>query len=145
MIACCKKTRATIVDGSLVVSLPHAEKPCVWKMDMARIHSAALELREENNNFILGIKGAKGDVTDIAGFADKKRAETALASITRAMLKGGAKKSRRWLKIILVLFAVFVLFLLIFGGGGQSGTSRVSSPGKLEQGKLLQAEDVFKN
>lgn len=140
MLACRKKSRAEVVDGSLIVSLPDAEKPCVWKMDMSRVHSAALEVREENGLYILGVKGARGDVADIAPFAQKKKADAALVSITRALMK---KKDRKWLKIVVAVLLVFLLLSLFSGNGGNR--NGVVSSGSLERGKPLPAEQVFGN
>lgn len=144
MLACPKKSRAEVVDGSLIVSLPAAEKPCVWKMDMARVHSAALEIREENGVFILGVKGAKGDVTDIAPFAKKKTADAALVAITRAMMK---KSGHRWVKISLILLGILVLFSLFSRGSSHNGnsTAPVSASRNIEHGKPLAADEVFGN
>ena len=77
---------ARVVDGTLVLSLPDAMAPVVWRMDLGQVKSSALEVREkEDGSFVLTLKTPKGDVTDIAPFAERGRALKALMAVSAAM------------------------------------------------------------
>lgn len=77
---------ARIVDGTLVLSLPDALTPVVWRMDMGHAKASAIEVREnEDGTFSLVLKTPRGDVNDIAPFASKALAVRALMEVSRAM------------------------------------------------------------
>lgn len=77
---------AKIVDGSLILSLPDALTPVVWRMDLGQAKASALEVRErEDGTFILVLKTPRGDINDIAPFAGRNRAVGALMAVSRAM------------------------------------------------------------
>jgi hypothetical protein len=77
---------ASVVDGTLILSLPDAITPIVWRLDLVHAKASALEVREaENATFILALKTPRGDVNEIAKFASRGRAVAALMCVTRAM------------------------------------------------------------
>ena len=77
---------ASVVDGTLILSLPDALTPVVWRLDLGHAKASALEVREDaDGNFVLLLKTPRGDVNDIARFATRGRAVAALMSVTRAM------------------------------------------------------------
>lgn len=77
---------ARVVDGTLIISLPQAITPVVWRMELGYVRASALEVRNhENGTFVLVLKTPKGDVNDIAPFETKGRAVQALMSVSRAM------------------------------------------------------------
>lgn len=79
-------TTASVVDGTLILSLPDALTPVVWRLDLGHAKASALEVREDaEGSFVLLLKTPRGDVNDIARFATRGRAVTALMSVTRAM------------------------------------------------------------
>lgn len=77
---------ASVVDGTLILSLPDAITPIVWRLDLVHAKASALEVREgDNATFILALKTPRGDVNEIAKFTSRGRAVAALMSVTRAM------------------------------------------------------------
>jgi hypothetical protein len=77
---------ASVVDGTLILSLPDAITPIVWRLDLVHAKASALEVREGDGGlFILALKTPRGDVNEIAKFASRGRAVAALMSVTRAM------------------------------------------------------------
>lgn len=77
---------ARIVDGTLVLSLPDALTPVVWRMDMGHAKASAIEVRENKDGaYVLTLKTPRGDVNDIAPFATKAGAVRALMEVSHAM------------------------------------------------------------
>lgn len=77
---------ASVVDGTLILSLPDALTPVVWRLDLGHAKASALEVRDhEDGSFTLLLKTPRGDVNEIARFATRGRAITALMSVTHAM------------------------------------------------------------
>jgi hypothetical protein len=77
---------ARVVDGTLIISLPQALTPIVWRMELGHVRSSALEVRQlENNTFMLVLKTPRGDVNNIAPFDSRGRAVQALMAVSRAM------------------------------------------------------------
>jgi hypothetical protein len=77
---------ASVIDGTLILSLPDAITPVVWRLDLGQTRASALEVRErEEGSFTLLLKTPRGDLNDIAAFATRGRAVAALMAVTRAM------------------------------------------------------------
>ncbi len=77
---------ANVVDGTLIISLPQAMTPVVWRMELGHVRASALEVRkQENDTHVLTLKTPKGDVYDIAPFDTRGKAVQALMSVSRAM------------------------------------------------------------
>lgn len=78
---------ARVVDGKLILSLPHALTPVVWQMDMTQAKASALEVRENGgkNTFSLILKTPRGEDTEIAPFETRAQAVEALMSVARAL------------------------------------------------------------
>lgn len=93
MTALWKKTNdayessAKVVDGNLIISLPDALNPVVWRMELGSVKASALEVRPHANDgsFVLSLKTPKGDVHDVAPFDSRERAVQALMRISNAM------------------------------------------------------------
>lgn len=80
------ESTASVVDGHLILSLPDAINPIVWKMELGSVKSSALEVRKTpDNSFLLLLKTAKGDVHDIAPFEEKEKAVKALMAVSHAL------------------------------------------------------------
>lgn len=90
---CCfwKKSRsphessAKVVDGNLILSLPDALNPIVWRMELGSVKSSALEVRAQDNNFLLTLKTPRGDVHDIAPYDNRDKAVAALLKVSDAL------------------------------------------------------------
>lgn len=65
-----------IVDGKLILSLPTAQTPVVWQMDLENAQSAAFTIQEDKKkkNFTLVLKTQDGNIDEIAPFDDKESA-----------------------------------------------------------------------
>lgn len=76
---------ARVVDGTLIISLPQAITPIVWRMELGHVRASALEVRQQENAYMLTLKTPKGDVSDIAPFDTRGKAVQALMAVSRAM------------------------------------------------------------
>jgi len=80
---------AKVVDGALILSLPDAISPVVWRMDLTSVKSSALEVREQKDGtFMLTLKNPRDDVHNIAPFAEKAIAVRALMAVSHALEHG---------------------------------------------------------
>lgn len=77
---------AKVVDGNLILSLPDAITPVVWRMELGSVRASALEVRATNDNtYLLALKTPKGDVHDIAPFDTRDKALNALMNVSHAL------------------------------------------------------------
>lgn len=117
MFKCCpkrKKVDAAVSGSALVVSLPGAENPRVWRTDLARAATSALEVRESGGRFALIMTASGSPDEEIAIFADKASATDALRAVTDAMLSGGASGLGRFLrKGLVIAFWIFLIWLAL--------------------------------
>lgn len=79
------KPSAKITGDTLVISLPNAIDPVVWRMDMGNVREAALEVRKEKTGYSLILKKPGNDQTGIAAFDSKEEAGDALIVISQAL------------------------------------------------------------
>lgn len=80
------KPSAKVIDGTLVLSLPDAVTPVVWKMDFGKTKASAIEVRAgDNDNHDLVLKTPQADAYTIASYAKASLATRALMAITNAM------------------------------------------------------------
>ena len=85
------ESSAKVVDGNLIISLPDAMTPVVWRMELGSVKASALEVRTNasDGTFVLSLKTPKGDVHDVAPFDSKDIAVRALMRVSNA-LQGAA-------------------------------------------------------
>lgn len=88
-------SRAKIVDGTLILSLPDAISPIVWRMDLSSVKSAAIEIRTdkkegEDERYTLTMKATGEKAKDIATFSGKSQAVQALMVASQAMEQGAS-------------------------------------------------------
>ncbi len=77
---------AKVVDGTLILSLPDALTPVVWRLDLGQTKASALEVRSaENGLHTLVLKTPRGETHDIAPYDNKAGAVRALMAVSRAM------------------------------------------------------------
>lgn len=79
------KSEASVVDGTLVLSLPNALTPVVWRWNLGDVKASALEVREDDDRHKLILKTPRGDVQEVAPFADKDSALKALLVVSQAL------------------------------------------------------------
>lgn len=91
------RASAHIVDGRLILSLPRAERPVVWQMDLAQTKSSALEIRQSENggSHILVLKTPRGETVEIAPFADQSDALDGLLAVTNAFENAHGRIARQ--------------------------------------------------
>lgn len=85
---------AKVVDDTLIISLPDAKSPIVWRMDLGHIKSTALEVSETQDgaSYVLGMRSDKKETQEIAPFDSKEKAVNALMAITKAMENAPANR-----------------------------------------------------
>ncbi len=87
------ESSAAVVDDALILTLPDARNPIVWRMELGNVKASALEVRpSENDAFHLVLKNPKGDVHDVAAFDTKENAIHALMQVSNALKNAPAKK-----------------------------------------------------
>lgn len=80
------RSSAKVVDGNLIISLPDAKDPVVWRMALGEARAAAIEVQTRgDDHFVLVLKYPKGDPVDIAPFSTKHAATSALMAVSHAM------------------------------------------------------------
>jgi hypothetical protein len=119
-----KNPSANVVDNSLVLSLPNALNPVVWRMELAKAKMSAIEIREDKiGDFALILKTPKGDSNEIARFGGRKEALKGLNAITAAMLKAektsgkgskGGQSGSLFKKIMMIFAGIISCIVLLF-------------------------------
>lgn len=81
------ESAAKVVDGNLIISLPDAINPIVWRMELGSVKASALEVKqhETNGTYVLSLKTPKGEVHDIAPYAIREGAVAALMRVSAAL------------------------------------------------------------
>jgi hypothetical protein len=80
------KSNAKVIDGTLIVTLPDATTPVIWRMPLEQVNASAIEIRDaEDQSFKLVLKGAKGDTKEIAHYNNRAKAVRSLMAISRAL------------------------------------------------------------
>jgi hypothetical protein len=81
------ESSAKVVDGNLILSLPDAINPIVWRMELGSVKASALEVRGQgaDGTYMLALKTPKGDVHDIAPFEKRESAVHALMRVSAAL------------------------------------------------------------
>lgn len=85
------ESSAQVVDGNLILTLPDAINPVIWRMELGNVRTSAIEVRANDNLFLLTLKTPKGDVHDIAPFESRERAVHALMQVSKALGKAEGK------------------------------------------------------
>jgi hypothetical protein len=81
------ESSAKVVDGNLILSLPDAINPIVWRMELGSVKASALEVKPQSTDgsFMLSLKTAKGEVHEIAPFQTRDQAVRALMRVSSAL------------------------------------------------------------
>ncbi len=82
-----------IVDGKLILSLPNAQMPVVWQMDLNSAQSTAFTVKEnkKDKNFALIAKSQENEINEIALFDDKQSAVNILMETSDALQNAHGK------------------------------------------------------
>ena len=139
----CSRPTAKVVDNTLVLSLPDAKNPLVWRLDLRQVTSSAFEVRQDGDGYTLILRGSEKDVRDIAPFSSRKKAVRALMAAGRALedaqtqndLIAAPKKGRagRWVAGILLLGVILFFFNVLTSPAIRMATIN-STPATGEQG-----------
>lgn len=79
---------AKVVDGALILTLPDAVSPTVWRWDLGQVKASALEVCEtEKGLYRLLLKTPRGESHDVALFEERDVAVRALMAVSHAMEK----------------------------------------------------------
>jgi len=158
-----------IQGNMLILSLPDANSPVVWRMDIKENASAAFEVREQDGAYALVMKGSNGEISEIASYQEKDQAARVLMMTNEVLMEGGGadplkpkkkkKKPRTAIVILKWFFASLVTILLVLimvqalqnmqPGTNQSfvpqGTERAVSPDipPPPQGEPVSAEEFL--
>lgn len=86
---------ADVVDGYLILSLPGAIDPVVWRMALDKIGTASFEVKKlkDNDKAKLVLKPKKGTAEIIASFNTQEEALDALVAASNAMQSDGQKQT----------------------------------------------------
>jgi hypothetical protein len=121
---------ANVVDGKLVISLPGAETPAVWQMNLAEAKAASFEIQDGKlpDTYALAMKGPGNAAAPIAMFRKKNDALKALMTIAKALhtahgkidpqnAASGTKNTYKepaplWKKILFILGGLALLFVI---------------------------------
>ncbi|MFA5593353.1 MAG: hypothetical protein WC989_08585 [Micavibrio sp.] len=80
------QSSARVIDGNLILTLPDALNPVVWRMELNSVKASALELRAGNENSVtLILKTPKGETHEIAPYDNKEAAMKALMKVSKAL------------------------------------------------------------
>ena len=148
---------AKIVESTLIVSLPNAISPIVWRWDLSDVKASAMEIVEENNAYKIVLKLPKGQPQDIASFANRDEAMDALMKVSKALELSGPLKSQSskiandentsgskiWVGLAVILL-IFGLFLWMGSGNPVASTqtnAQNQSSGPNDIGVPLSADD----
>lgn len=157
---------AKVVDGNLILSLPDAINPVVWRMELGSVKSSALEVRATNDNtFLLALKTPKGDVHEIAPFDTRDKAVAALMNVSNALHRAEGRMSAittshstpayapeksgsvwKWvLSIVGILFLLYILAFLFVPASSTSPTSAgVGAPDATPSGVPMSADQYLR-
>lgn len=118
---------AKVADGRLILSLPDAETPVVWVMDLPETGATVLRLETDKQGFyVLRRHGSKAAAETVAVYRDRKAASRALMKATRALEKAREVRSisgpngrpiiirpaSKWSRVITVFLGIwFVCYL----------------------------------
>lgn len=107
-----EQSYAALVDNSLVVSLPKAETPVVWRVDFHDIKSAlfSIEKKAKAYQLVMQDKG-KSKKEVIATFSQEEEAKHAYSLVSRALL--GKKISQESNGSLFQTFIIFVVFFIL--------------------------------
>lgn len=98
---------AKILDGVLILTLPDAQRPVVWQMELGQTKASAMEVREQDDAFILVLKTPRQDVVEIAPYDSRDKAVRALLAISKALesaqgqLRPNAANSNQFLPAVI--------------------------------------------
>ena len=110
------QSKADVKDGALVLYLPKAKNPCVWRMDLDALSDTAIAVDEKDGAFALMTRDVNENTKIIATFANRDDAEDALSMTLRALMSDGGGMplgNFSWGKVINWGVAILVVLWLL--------------------------------
>lgn len=126
------KSSAEVVDKHLILSLPNATEPIIWRMALDKIGTASFEIKQtkDSNVYKLILKPQKGAAETIAPFDSKDEALQALLQASDALQKpettyveskkqpskslshaNDYKSNLKWIYLLISLFSLIAVYL----------------------------------
>jgi len=165
---------AEVVDKHLILSLPNATEPVVWRMALDKIGTASFEVKQikKSEAHKLVLKPKKGNAEQIASFENKDTALSALIDASTAMQscekrddvvheqktttalpQAGERKSYKWLYLFLSFLVVIALYIYmakqipnkINNFGSAAETALQTDTTSSQIGVPLSADDFLNN
>lgn len=160
---------ASVVDGKLILSFPHAETPVLWQMDLTHVKASSLEVLHDDKAgvYTLTLKTPKGEKINAASFATREEAIAGLMAASRALenahgrIQGGRvaanedsagakaaggqfkpKRRSRWVSVLIALIVLFVLFQLWVSMLPQAPNSYQQMSGSNQAGSASPADSA---
>lgn len=139
------QARAELKDGALVLYLPKALKPCVWRMDLGMLSETSIEIDEKDGIYILATRDINGVIKSIAGFQIKEDAQEALSLTLNALMSNGSSSSSSgFLKNIPFgkiikwsVLALIILWLISVLLGTPASAPIENAPNNAEQSSII--------
>lgn len=123
------KPTARVVGKDIIISLPDAMKPSVWKTNLEEVKSASFEVEQENALYVLVMKDKAGQEKRevINSYEKRDAAVNALNIISKALLSAPTvyastqgiasveEKPLGFFKSFIIFLALFFIFYFIAG------------------------------
>lgn len=140
------KTEAKVVRRNqtpcLLASFGAANPPLIWQLDLEKMSSHTISLREKEGEWDLGMVLPGGVFTSVAHFDERPLAEEAYQTVSRVLVHDAARNGRwgwgrRFFAFIIFVFLAFFVADILFtrnpapisvGGEGMSYRSGAPAP-----------------
>jgi len=88
------QTTANVIDNHLILSIPNAKNPVLWRMELKKTGAASFEVKEDKSgSYLLIIKPTKTTSETIAPFDHKQDAVDALMAASTALQNAPSNSS----------------------------------------------------
>jgi hypothetical protein len=138
------KPRIAVRDQMLVLTLPDAQTPSVWQLDMASVRGSVIEVVAQGNNHVLRFRNvSSGTTQDIAVYPNRDGALAVMTQLHNVLSRGWG--TRLMVKIGYVVGGILLLWVLLniiaFIG---MATQRGGIESQVSPGVAQSADDVLK-
>lgn len=124
----------------LAVTFANSSPPLFWQLDLEKLSTFTLTLREQDGEWDLGLALPQGTFTSVAHFDERDDAEKAYAAVSAALLCGGkpAHSLWRWGIALIVLLALLSFAGQSIKGGAESLSRAVQNQNAMAEQYLKQ-------
>lgn len=156
-----KKPKAIVENNALVLYLPNAKNPCIWRGNLDELSQTSVEIDQKENSVFLVTRDAHGIIKQIAEFDDENNANNALIIALNALMKNsnngclGFKNISigKIIKWVIGILIILYVGLLILGPQTQQNpsqsqttqepTSALDEQGKIKTGVPVDVDELF--